>query len=541
MRARSILRACLVLMALTAFHTWPHAGHPGAAVVDHHDPYFSIWRLSWIGHALRTQPTELFNANIYHPELRALAYSDATLLEGLIAAPFLWAGVSPVSVYTLLLLIGFSASGLAMYLLAFEVTRDDDASLVAASIFVLVPYRIEHIMHLEMQWAMWIPLTLWALHRTVQAPSWTRGLLCGLFLALQFLSCVYYGVFLAAVTPLVGLALFAAEPSRLRPALPPLIAGAILAAVVTGIYAWPYLENAHVLGPRSLDEIALYSARPIHYLTSPDTSWLWGWTADLFGSQELRLYPGVLATGLAVVALATGAGATTWTYAAVAALAVELSFGVNGWLFPWLVARAPQLQGLRAAARISIVGYCALSVLAATGFERLRERLRLPRHAWLVAVGIGLLVDYGVTRPRMVPIPGDVPDVYRFIGQLPSGVLAEFPMPEPDSLPGHDATYEFWSTTHWRPLVNGYSGYASTRFVNMLERMLDFPSDDSIAELQTLHVRYVIVHEAHYRPREFVDLALRIGQRPEFEALGRFRDGDSWARLFRLQARDAPR
>jgi len=74
--------------------------------------------------------------------------------------------------------------------------------MVAAAVFTLAPYRIEHVMHLEMQWAMWIPLVFWSLTLTVEKQSWRFGALSGLLLWLQTLSCVYYGIFLA-VTVLV--------------------------------------------------------------------------------------------------------------------------------------------------------------------------------------------------------------------------------------------------------------------------------------------------------------------------------------------------
>ncbi len=58
---------------------------------------------AWIAHALVTSPLHLFDANIFYPAKDTLAYSDATLLEGLLAAPFLWMHVSPVLVYNVLL------------------------------------------------------------------------------------------------------------------------------------------------------------------------------------------------------------------------------------------------------------------------------------------------------------------------------------------------------------------------------------------------------------------------------------------------------
>ena len=93
-----LLRALVVLAAMTAIVTWPQIIHMGDSVYDHHDPFFSMWRLSWIAHALRTDPRHLFDANIFFPELRTLAYSDATMLQGFLATPFLWAGVSQILV-----------------------------------------------------------------------------------------------------------------------------------------------------------------------------------------------------------------------------------------------------------------------------------------------------------------------------------------------------------------------------------------------------------------------------------------------------------
>src|SRR5262249_24366629 len=106
-----------MVVLLTVLLAWPQALHMRDAVANHDDPYFSAWRLAWIAHALRVDPSRLFDANIFYPEPRTLAYSDATLLEGALAAPFLWAGLSPVLIYNLLLLGAIAASGLGMFVL----------------------------------------------------------------------------------------------------------------------------------------------------------------------------------------------------------------------------------------------------------------------------------------------------------------------------------------------------------------------------------------------------------------------------------------
>ena len=157
---RPLLSAIALLTALTAILTWPVVLHLGTRVPGHDDPLFSIWRLAWIAHALARDPGHLFDANIFYPHLRTLAYSDAMLFEGMIAAPFLWAGINPVVVYNLMFLGGIVSSGAGMFVLVRYLTGDTGAALVSAVIFTLAPYRIEHFIHLELQWTMWMPLTL---------------------------------------------------------------------------------------------------------------------------------------------------------------------------------------------------------------------------------------------------------------------------------------------------------------------------------------------------------------------------------------------
>ena len=133
----------------------------------------------------------MFSANIFYPSSNTLAYSDATLLEGVIAAPLFWARMSPITIYNIMMLGGMVASGLAAFVLARHLTGAAMPALIAAAVFTMAPYRVAHFMHLELQWAMWVPLTLWALHRAVETGSWRSGVLTGLFLWLQIMSCVY--------------------------------------------------------------------------------------------------------------------------------------------------------------------------------------------------------------------------------------------------------------------------------------------------------------------------------------------------------------
>jgi len=541
-RTRETSLAGAAILALTVFVTWPQAVHLGTRVAVHDDSYFSMWRLAWIAHALATDPRHLFDANIFHPARGSLAFSDAMLAEGLVGAPFLWANTSPILVYNLLLLGGIAASGLAMFVLARHVIGAMAPALVAAAIFTMTPYRIEHFMHLELQWTMWMPLTLWAFHRTIEEGAWRWGVLGGVFLWLQVVSSVYYGVFLAISTVVFVALLLASAPRRARAAIPGLVGGALVAVVLTVPYALPYLTNARTLGPRPRAQVAEFSATPLDYLVSPPQNWLWGWTAAMGNGAERNLFPGVLAIVLAAAAFAFRPRRLVLIYFAIAALSIELSFGLNGRVYSWLFDHVGALQGFRAAARFAVVSCCAIAVLAGFGADVLFRRLsgagtRVVKGA--VALTFLLLaVEYRNTGMILTDVAYDPPtvySVYKAVRTLGPGAVVELPLPKLDRLPGYEVHYAFASIGHWYPLVNGYSGYYPREFVETVVRMENFPDDRSITQLRNIGVRYLIFHPDRYPAGQYVSLVERMTARRALRPYGTFPAGGGNAVLYLLE------
>jgi len=533
---RPFLYAAVVLLLLTLFLTWPQGLYPGTKIANHDDSYFSAWRIAWIAHSLRTDPRHLFDANVFYPEQRTLAYSDATLLEGLIATPFLWIGLSPVLLYNLLLLGGIAASGLGMFVLVRYLTNNSEAALVAAAIFLLLPYRVAHYPHLELQWTAWIPLAYWAVHRTIANGSWRFGLLTGVFIWLQLISAVYYGIFLAPMVLLLALSLLAARRRDIAVPLAALAAGAVLAAMLTYPYTRPYLENARTL-TRTSEDVRMYSATPLTYLVAPAKNWLWGWTGRGVTGDELMLFPRVVAVGLALIGVARRPRLVVGLYAGLGCLAFVLSLGFNSPLYRWLFANISLYRGLRAPARFSIFAFCSLSVIAGFGVDQLQRWYSTPRArsgVWLAAL-ILVALECGSAPMKLEDVPTRTPEVYKAINDLEPGVLVELPTPVPPALAGVESTYSFWSTTHWKPLVNGYSGFTTSRYLETMARMRTFPDDRSIERLEELGVRYVLVHEHLYDPPKLPKLLIAMGQRRELIPKGRYRDWAGPAALFELR------
>ncbi len=122
--------------------------------------------------------------------------------------------------------------------------------MIAGIIFAFAPYRFDHYMHMELQWTIWVPWALWAVHRTIESGRLLHGLQAGLFVALQMLSSVYYGVFLATLLPLVaGLLLLSLPRSQALRAFGALALGGVAAAIICSLYALPYLAAGTAGGP----------------------------------------------------------------------------------------------------------------------------------------------------------------------------------------------------------------------------------------------------------------------------------------------------
>lgn len=537
-RGVQLLVALGLFALLTAAMTWPQALSLSSRATPHQDVYFNMWRLRWFAHALVTPAARLFDANIFHPEPRTLALSDAMVVEGIVAAPLVWAGVKPVLVHNLLLLGAMAVSGVAMFALARYLTGSRGAGVVAGTIFAFAPYRVEHVMHMELQWAMWMPLAFLALHRTLDTGKWKYGLATGASVALQMLSSIYYGIFLASLIALGAVLLIARDRKvPLSNALLSLAAGGVLAAGISAAYAIPYMRAHDRVGDRSAEDVNAFSARPSSYLAATPGNWLYGRpTSPRSSGPERRLFPGAIPVLLAIAGLLLRAPSRrAIVYLLLLVAAFETSLGFGGYAYTFLYDHVPAYRALRAPARLGIFVLMFLGVLAAYGYQAVVEgRSALTRGALTAGLVLGLLAEYHVRFP-LAAYANTAPPIYGMLALQPPGVVAEFPAPRTDALPGDDAKYAYMSTFHWFPLVNGYSGNYPPSYLARIDRLLDFPGERAMAQLRRDGVTYVIVHGSAYPGRALDELRGRIAAAGALVELGSFDDLEGPAVLYRLR------
>ena len=176
---------------------------------------------------------------------------------------------------------------------------------------------------------------------------------------------------------------------------------------------------------------------------------------------------------------------------------------------------------------IVMFGLAALAAIGVAAIDRHRQRYAgAIAGALIVLEGMAVPIPVNqdstgyaqlglVPLPRFVAMGDDAPAVYRFIAQLPpSSVVVELPLGEP----AFDVRYMFYSTLHWKRLVNGYSGGAPLRYEFLTEAVKDVATrpDRAWQAIVDSRATHAVVHEGAYvdeRGRRFGDFLLAHGAR----------------------------
>ena len=126
---RPVLLSLAAFALLAAVHTWPMPSAPRHWSRVEGDGALNVWAAGWVGHALVHAPSRLFDANIFYPEKRTLAFSEAMLVQGAMAAPIMAFDGDAVLAYNVSSFIGFVLTGWAFCLLVWRWTGSWSAGL----------------------------------------------------------------------------------------------------------------------------------------------------------------------------------------------------------------------------------------------------------------------------------------------------------------------------------------------------------------------------------------------------------------------------
>jgi hypothetical protein len=525
-RPLSHLLALAVYAILAAIFTYPLAFNMDR-VNGAGDPAVMVWSMAWISHALFTEPATLYGANIFYPTPDALAYTDLLLPSAIFTSPLYYATNNPLLSFNVVLLLTYVLSGYATFLLVRRLLAGREyavpAALFAGAIYTLSPYRYGHITQLNSMTTYFLPLILLFMHRYLEDGRRPTDLfVVGLFFCLNALSGLYYGAF-----AILMMAAFYAiwsilnrEPPRLRDFLYGVPVFAVFGGVLL-VLLYPYISLAGADDHgRDIGTVIGGSVIPQALLTSVPESWLLGWTPEAFGVThenglpvyELTLYPGLVATFLAVYAFARRrASKSSLIYALLGLTIFVFSLGpritVGGVDVPLpyylLYEFVPGFGSLRVPARMWAIVMLCIAVLAGIGVRSLMERFGGKRAILaLVVLSLVAALEFLPTLPidRYIDRgPPDLGPAYSYLVENApeAAVVAEVPFAS-----RQDAFREtprmYRSTYGWWNLVNGYASYFPEGYYETRDALNALPDPESLTRLEQLDVDYVIVHPGEY-------------------------------------------
>src|SRR5712691_13077943 len=386
----------LLFTVLTAVMTYPQVFHLTDGVHDDGDPLMVTWVLAWVAHQLPRAPAHLFDANMFYPERNTLAFSETLIVPGVIVAPLHWLGVGSILVYNLVFLSGFIISGVGVALLVRRLTGSIGAAILAGIVFAFPPYRIDHYAHLQLQQTQFIPLAMWAFHVLLDTGRLRDGVLLGVFVAGQMLSCMYYGLFLIPYMAVVCGTMLIADGRVPRERLVALAAAAAVLFVAMIPAGRAYMAARNVVGERGRAEVADGSATWRNYLAPPEVNAVYGRVFARFMQPERRLFPGFVAIALAIVGLWPPVSATRLAYGLRLLLPFAVTPGFNEVVYRALYDYSLPSKALRIPARMRLIVGFSLAVLAGYGASRIAGGLRSvkTRRAVLTTIGMLMLAEY---------------------------------------------------------------------------------------------------------------------------------------------------
>ncbi|MBN1296430.1 hypothetical protein JXA80_06595, partial [bacterium] len=179
-----------------------------------------------------------------------------------------------------------------------------------------------------------------------------------------------------------------------------------------------------------------------------------------------------------------------WFGAILVFIAVLLSFGPGhpdgfGLPFNWCSRWIPGFRVIRVPARFGVLAQFGLVLLAVRFVGTMRRQ-------WIGGIVSGLMfIETGIWPATGYPLHAGStpPEPYALLASDPDGgPIAEFPF-------AHQKYREmFYSCYHWRPLVNGISGYLPPGRGRIDAILDDFPTGRSLDLLHCLGVRDIVIH-----------------------------------------------
>jgi hypothetical protein len=432
------------------------------------DQLLTSWILATDARTLVRDPLHAWDSNNFHPFRATLTFSENLFGLAVPLMPVQWIVQNPVFTNNVATLLSLALTGWGVYLLVTELSGSALAGLLTGILLVYTPTKWSDLSQLHMMASHWTPIALFAWVRVIRTRSWRWAAALGAAAAAQAWTSLHWGLFLAiGLASATPLALVSSREARA--ALPQLVGGAALAGLLCVPLVIPYRTFSWYW---DLERRGTFPAFfwPAHAIPPWDRPLSHLWTRLASGTRVQS--HAVLAPWLAIVAgavaglVARRQRVVDWRLlvplAGSAVLAFLFSFGPMGLyglpsVYNLFVEHVPGFGVVRAPVRAANYSYLILCVGAGCGLGAVLRRLRSEVAHFAIALLVCVLAvaEAGWRIVILARAPTWTTPISAAIDELPPDcALVELP-----AFFETGAIALFRSAKHWRPIVNGYSGF----------------------------------------------------------------------------------
>jgi len=207
-----------------------------------------------------------FNTSTLIPYSRTLAWSDNFILPSICGKVLTSLGISKILAYNLTLLSSTFLNGFCCWLLSSKLSGKALLSITAGLIFMSYSFFTANLGHPQLQFAFYIPLTIYLTFLYFEKKKFYLTFLSGLTVFACFLTTVYYAVFCLIFLTLIYFCTFILRPKFFtKTVLKHIILTSILIGLIFIPFVKPYFEVSHTFGSRYLSEPYAFAVGGLSY------------------------------------------------------------------------------------------------------------------------------------------------------------------------------------------------------------------------------------------------------------------------------------
>ncbi len=525
----------VIILAYTiavTYITYPLLFNLNTLITGFGDELLIAWIHNWVVHALFKDPLNIFNANIYYPFKNSLAYSDFFIVTSILGYIPYSIFREPVVFINFTIISSLIFLGFSVYCLSYYVVKNKIASFLSGFLIIFSPAVLDKFVHIQILAIAFVPLSILFFLKFLETKRRRFLIISMICFVLQTINSFMPGYFIAFSLVIILITFRLQNRKKLKIFLTKSNLLIVFLSILLIIpVAIPYFsvskEFNYVRDIRDTIHLAL---QPEDYFNTNHYSRLEPFLSLIQSKtpQNATEYKsgfiGFVFTLLAVIAIVIFIRKykkKSWQINSlfwISLFGFIMSLGPFLHLFRQTIHHPfpiplpyalfyyiiPGFQGIRNSSRWEMLFIVSITVVIAFVLHQLMKKMSFKKQIVIyIFLIVGIVSEFNFPlHYYQVPQKSDFPKIYSWIATTPKdSVIIEMPIFTWDMQPYvfQENYREYYSTVHFRKMVNGASGFSPPPWQDMAKNLLfDFPNENTVSKLSDLNVNYIIIHTSEY-------------------------------------------